>query len=420
MPRSKFGTFLPPHHPIGEHPALLFRRDLDFAVHLDELGLDEFWCGEHHSSGWETIGSPELFLAAAGERTKRIKLGTGVVSLPYHHPLTTADRIAQLDHMTGGRVIFGTGPGALPSDARMFDIDQRKLRERQDEALGVITRLFTGERFSYECEWFRMVDAALQLLPLQEELPMAVASTVSPSGMQLAGKYGVGVLSMGSTTTEGLRALPLQWSFAEESAKKHNKTVNRRDWRVVLSWHLAESRNQAQQEALEGLWRYHNEFGARIGGRPGATFIQDPWKVMEQFNAAEAGGGMVGGVVGTPDDLVALIRRVSELTEGHGVTLGIAHDWASREATFRSWELFARHVIPEINGLSRSLVRSADYLAANKDALMAGRTDMYRNIVKGNSKAEAALQVTIEQLGKLGGGVGIDGVPSLETRLRRR
>src|SRR5881394_74363 len=78
MSRLGFGAFLAPHHPIGEHPMLQFRRDLDLVEQLDELGYDEFWCGEHHSSGWETIASPEMFLAAAGERTKRIKLGTGV------------------------------------------------------------------------------------------------------------------------------------------------------------------------------------------------------------------------------------------------------------------------------------------------------------------------------------------------------
>ena len=94
MARLGFGAFLAPHHPIGEHPMLQFRRDLDLVEHLDRLGYDEFWCGEHHSSGWEMIGSPEMFLAAAGERTKRIKLATGVVSLPYHHPFNVAQRRA--------------------------------------------------------------------------------------------------------------------------------------------------------------------------------------------------------------------------------------------------------------------------------------------------------------------------------------
>ncbi len=153
MARIGFGAFLAPHHPIGENPTLQLRRDLDLAEHLDKLGYSEFWCGEHHSTGWEMIASPELFLAAAGERTHQIKLGTGVVSLPYHHPFNVAQRMVQLDHMTRGRAIFGSGPGALPSDAYTLGIDPMVQRDRQDEALGVIRRLLRGEeRFSHECE----------------------------------------------------------------------------------------------------------------------------------------------------------------------------------------------------------------------------------------------------------------------------
>ena len=154
MSRIKFGAFLAPHHPIGEHPTLQFRSDIDFVVQLDRLGFDEFWCGEHHSTGWEVIASPEMFLAAVGERTHRIRLGTGVISLPYHHPFNVAQRIVQLDHMTGGRVIFGSGPGALPSDAYVLGIDPMVQRDRQDEAIGVIKRLFAGERVTHESEWF--------------------------------------------------------------------------------------------------------------------------------------------------------------------------------------------------------------------------------------------------------------------------
>ena len=178
MSRLQFGAFLAPHHPLGEHPMLQLRRDLELAELFDRLGLDEFWCGEHHSSGWETIGSPELFLAAAGERTHRIRLGTGVTSLPYHHPFLVAQRMVQLDHLTGGRAMFGSGPGALPSDARMFGIDPMTQRDRQDEALGVIIRLLKGdERFDYKSDWFELHDAALQILPMQEHMPMVTASS---------------------------------------------------------------------------------------------------------------------------------------------------------------------------------------------------------------------------------------------------
>src|SRR5271155_4184440 len=203
MSRMKFGAFLAPHHPIGEHPTLQFRSDIALAKRLDELGFDEFWCGEHHSTGWEVIASPEMFLAAAAEHTHRIRLGTGVNSLPYHHPFNVAQRIVQLDHMTRGRVIFGSGPGALPSDAYVLGIDPMVQRDRQDEAIGVIKRLFAGERVTQETEWFTLRDARLQLFPLQEDLPFAVASQVRPSGMTLAGKYGAGVLSIGSMSSAG-------------------------------------------------------------------------------------------------------------------------------------------------------------------------------------------------------------------------
>jgi limonene 1,2-monooxygenase len=396
--RLKFGGFLAPHHPVGEHPTLQFQRDLALVEHMDRLGLDEFWCGEHHSSGWEMIASPEMFLAVAGERTKRIRLGTGVVSLPYHHPFNVAQRIVQLDHMTGGRVIFGTGPGALPLDARTFGIEQLVLRDRQDEAIGVIRRLLAGgERFSYECDWFKLNEAQLQLLPLQEELPMAAASSISPSGMQLAGKYGMGVLSIATTTLEGLQALPTQWGFAEEAAAKHGKTVDRRDWRVVMSWHLAESKKQAQAEAVDGLWWWHNEYSVRVLGRAAARRVEDRHELLAQLTDGKAGIG--SSVIGTPDELVKAVRQVQAVTGGFGVVLGFCHDWANPEATLRSWDLFARYVVPELNGYTRNQKASAEFMAGHQQELMTGMDAAIMAKVQGNKAAEAALAATIRQRG---------------------
>jgi limonene 1,2-monooxygenase len=398
MSRLKFGTFLAPHHPIGEHPMLQFQRDLDFAAHLDRLGFDEFWCGEHHSSGWEMIASPEMFLAAAGQRTHRIMLGTGVISLPYHHPFNVAQRMVQLDHMTQGRAMFGSGPGALPSDARTLGINPMVQRDRQDEALGVIIRLLRGEeRFSYECEWFELHDAQLQILPLQEDMPMTAASSISPSGMQIAGKHGIGVLSVASTSSEGLTALPTQWSFAEEAAQKHGKTVDRKNWRVLMSWHLAESKKDAEKEAKLGLQRWHNEYNVRVLGRPGANAVDDPDELLAQ-TAGRGAEGTGSAVVGTPDELVKAIKNLQEVTGGFGVVLGFAHDWANREATMRSWELFARFVAPELNGHTRAQRDSADYLHDNKKELMAGAGAAIMAKIQGDPRAAAAMAVTMKQM----------------------
>src|ERR1700761_6835550 len=298
MARLGFGAFLAPHHPIGENPLLQFRRDIKFVKHLDELGFDEFWCGEHHSSGWEMIASPEMFLAAAAEHTKRIKLATGVISLPYHHPFNVAQRMVQLDWMSGGRAIFGSGPGALPSDAYTLAIDPMTQRDRQDEAIGIIRRLFKGERVTQKGAWYDLQDAALQLLPYQEEMPFATASQISPSGMTLAGKYGIGIISLGSMSSEGLTALPTQWAFAEKAAKEAGTTVDRKNWRVLLNWHIAETRDKAIDEARSGLFRWHNEY---VTGtlRPNQPQFKSPDHAIE----LTAGPGSAA-VIGTPDDLV--------------------------------------------------------------------------------------------------------------------
>src|SRR4028119_73074 len=160
----KFGIFLAPFHPVGQNPTLALERDLALVEHLDALGVDEAWVGEHHSAGYETIASPEVFIAAAAQRTKHIRLGTGVSSLPYHHPLMLADRMVLLDHLTRGRVMLGCGPGALPSDAFMMGIEVAKQRDMMEEALEAILALLrSDEPVTMETEWFTLRDARLQL-----------------------------------------------------------------------------------------------------------------------------------------------------------------------------------------------------------------------------------------------------------------
>ena len=338
------------------------QSDLKLVEQLDDLGFDEFWCGEHHSTGWETIASPELFLAAAAERTNRIMLGTGVVSLPYHHPFMVAERIVQLDYQTRGRVIFGTGPGALPSDIEMLGIDPMTTRDRQDEGLGVIRRLFKGERFSYECEWFTLKNAKLQLMPLQKDIEFAVASMFSPSGMTLAGKYEAGVLSLGSMSLAGMRSLPNQWSFAEESAAKHGTIVDRKNWRVLISWHIAETRQKARKEARDGLLRTNNEY--TVGTLQGGDGVI--YKTPDEAVDGYAFSDVSLAVIGTPDDLVDRIRHLQELTGGFGTVVGFVHDWANRENTSRSWDMVARYVIPEVNGMLEGYRESQKYVNENR------------------------------------------------------
>src|ERR1700733_2368537 len=181
--KLRFGAFIAPFHALDENPTQAIERDLDLVQLMDRLGYEEAWIGEHHSAGFEIIASPEVFIAAAAERTKHIRLGTGVSSLPYHHPLMLADRINQLDHMTRGRTMFGVGPGALSSDAFMMGIPIAKQRDMMDESLVVLVRLLRGEEVSHDSDWFKLNRARLQMSPYSPpSVEIAGASRVSPTG----------------------------------------------------------------------------------------------------------------------------------------------------------------------------------------------------------------------------------------------
>jgi limonene 1,2-monooxygenase len=365
----RFGAFLAPFHPAGQNPTLALRRDLDLITALDELGFDEVWAGEHHSGGWELIGSPELFLAAAGERTSRIMLGTGVVSLPYHHPFHVADRIVLLDHLTRGRAMLGVGPGALPGDAHFLGLEPTRQRDMMDEALGVIKKLLTDdEPVTYKSDWFELVEAQLQLKPFQRPtMPLAVAATMSPAGMVTAGKHGTGVLCVATYTAEGAGALPRQWAFAEQAAGEAGQPAPRReDWRLVVPYYLAESKQEAIEAVEEGVKHWYNEYLIHTLGAPGREKVPSGRVLIDGMN-------MVGGaIIGTPDEAIATIKRLQEVTGGFGCLLNLANDWTTPENTLRSYQLMARYVVPEFQDSLTWPKRTHEWTLRNKEQLMAG------------------------------------------------
>ena len=247
--RMRFGSFIAPYHAIGEDPTLCLERDMQLVEHLDALNYDEAWIGEHHSGGFETISSPEMFIAGVAPRTRNIRFGTGVNSLTYHHPLILADRIVQLDHQTRGRLMFGAGPGQLPTDAFMMGIDPMQQRRMMNESLECIIDLFEGRTVSRTTDWFTLNDARLQMRPYQSpRMEMAVACAITPTGPSTAGRLGLGMLSLAASTTIGFTALGDHWGVYEETAKRHNKSVSRDSWRVVVNMHIAETREQAMAD----------------------------------------------------------------------------------------------------------------------------------------------------------------------------
>ncbi len=357
----KFGIFLAPFHPVGQNPTLALERDLQLIEHLDELGFDEAWFGEHHSAGYEIIASPEVFIAAAAQRTRHIRLGTGVSSLPYHHPFMLADRLVLLDHLTRGRLMVGVGPGALPSDAFMMGIDPAKQRDMMEESLEAILLLFAGdEPVSYETDWFKLVKARLQMRPYQRPFPeVAVAAQISPAGPRAAGRFGCSLLSIGATSAGGFDILGAHWDVMEERATEFGTTVDRSKWRLVGPVHIADTKEQAIEDVGFGLAEWVDYF-QRVAALPLAPDTTNHESLVDALNASGF------AVIGTVDDAVTQVERLRKQSKGFGTFLLMGHEWADTAATRHSYELIARYVAPEFQGSSRTLTASRDWAADNR------------------------------------------------------
>ena len=386
MSRMRFGIFMAPFHPAGVNPTVLIDGDLELIEHLDRLGFDEAWVGEHHSAGSEIIASPEIFIAAAAQRTWQIKLGSGVISASYHNPLWVAERAVQLDHMTKGRFMLGLGPGALPSDAAMIGLDMPQTRELLEDAVDVITRLMrSDEPVNFQNGRWTLRDARLHLRPYTHPHPeIAIAAVASPAGPRLAGRYGHGLLSVGATTAAGFDVLALHWNVMEERAAHYGATVDRSAWRLVGLVHLAETREQAYKDVEHGILQWFDYF------QNTAAFPQmavgDGTSVRQCIDFVNQSGL---GAVGTPDDAIAQIDRlVAQSNGGFGAFLQLAHDWAAPAARLRSYELFARHVAPRFQGQYQS---TTDARARARAARPALATDNLKAVQQATAKYQAEL-----------------------------
>ena len=342
----RFGIFLAPFHPAGQNPTLALERDLELIVRLDELGYDEAWIGEHHSAGSEIIASPEIFIAAAAERTRHIKLGTGVTSIAYHNPLWVAERMVLLDHLTRGRAMLGCGPGSLPTDSMMLGLNPTDTRELLEVDLDIIMRLLRGETVTEQTKTHNLVNARLHLRPYtQPRFEVAVAAVASPTGPRMAGRHGIGLLSIGATLTkEGFDALAHHWNVVQERAEHFGQTVSRRDWRLVGLMHVAETREQAYADVQHGIETWFRYFQKTAAFPQMAVEGGDAKEMIDFINEAGI------GAIGTVEDARAQVQRLWDQSGGFGCMLLLGHEWANPQATRRSWELIAQHVMPHFQG----------------------------------------------------------------------
>ena len=226
--------------------------------------------GTLSGGGKERIKVGERCLIGA---TRHIKLGTGVISVSYHNPLWVAGRIVLLDHLTRGRAMLGLGPGSLPTDGVMIGLQQSQTRGLLEDGVAIITKLLTSdEPVTFKNDRWDLREARLHLRPYSNPVfDVAVAAVASPTGAKLAGRYGLGMLSVGATTAAGFDALALHWDVLTAEAKAHGKIADRSKWRPC--WLVPHRGNQGA-----GLSRRRIRHRALVPLLPAGCCIPAKWR----------------------------------------------------------------------------------------------------------------------------------------------
>ncbi len=362
----KLGMFLMPMHPPGKPHAQSYDVDLETLIWADELGFDEAWIGEHFTSQWENIPAPDLMIAAALQRTRRIRLGTGVACLPNHHPVVLAHRIAQLDQMAKGRFNFGIGSGGFPGDFELFRIDLTNGEHRTitREAIDLVLQVWERarahadglesetDRWKFKLPQPRDWGLAVHMAPYQQpHPPIAVAGlTTKSETLVLAGERGWIPMSINFVP---IPTLVSHWQAVEEGAARTGQTPRRSEWRIARDIYIAETTEQARREAKAGAQAavYHDYFLPLLRAvKQIYLFKPDPSIPDEAITIDWLLDNL--WIVGSPDEVARRLRELHAQVGGFGGILQLNYDWGDQqEKNLRSMELLAKKVMPQLASL---------------------------------------------------------------------
>jgi limonene 1,2-monooxygenase len=347
MHSRAFGCFLPPFHDPTTSPSAALRQDIELCGLVDDLGFDEIWLGEHHSSGWSTLSAPDLLIAALARETRRIRFATGVIPLPYHHPVHTAERILLLDHLTAGRVILGCGTGTYVHDMEMIGVDPGSLRAHFRAALEVVQALINGKTVDTTTPWFTAKKAVLQLRPVRGFIETVLASSLSDEAIDLltatATTPSVHVVPPWGAVRPGMDADPLS-SLAQRVATYRNKSGGETRVRCNVFVHIADSAAKGMDELMPGWSAQRRDLYRNILGMPIPDSSAAHRRALESL--VDTGAFIVG-------DTATCTRAVRDLADrlGDPVSLNFfVPGWLPHKATFDQLTAIAHDVIPALFG----------------------------------------------------------------------
>ncbi|MCU1480449.1 MAG: monooxygenase [Subtercola sp.] len=346
----KFGVFAMPEHPPIENWTFSYDRDIASMVEAERLGFEEYWIGEHHTAGYENVPVPEFMIAKASAVTSRIKLGTGVVNLPYQEPFQVAERLAFLDRLTHGRLLFGFGGGGLPTDQTLFELDRSEAAPRTTEALEIISQLLNSpDPVTYKGQFWDYHGRQLQVGPYQENPQFAFAGLTGTHNYRRAGEKGWAALSIYVTPADNgdyphAPDLLGHGKALDEGAIAAGRSAEeaRKSWRVTREVYVSDNKNQAMAEIREGVKRSY-DYLMNVG--MGALMKKDV-EMPDSDLTMEWMMEETPWIIGSPEDCIRSIHELRDQVGDFGTLLINGRDWVTTDRWNRSLELFARYVMP--------------------------------------------------------------------------
>jgi natural product biosynthesis luciferase-like monooxygenase protein len=350
----KFGMLHLFENPLGRTEKQIVDEQFDIMVRSEEFGFDSVWPAEHHFSEYGYCASPAVSLAAVAARTKRIRLGTGVVVLPLNHPIRVAEDFAIIDLLSDGRVDLGVGRGYQPHEFQGYGIDQTRSRDMFREGVEIIQKAWTEERFSYDGEFYQAHDLTVRPKPLQKPHPPIWMASLSPETFQLCGRYGFNLLCapvFGFDVDRGAA----QIEEYRQALRDHGRDPADAEVAALTMTYVADSTQEAHEDFADPVMWYYHTFAKYIAPPPGQAAVPtyEMYTRARDFLASATWDAVVQGgavIAGSPDQVVDRIGRISEVC---GFTQylcwtrigGLAHP-----KVMRSMELMASKVMPQLRG----------------------------------------------------------------------
>ncbi|MGB2695651.1 MAG: LLM class flavin-dependent oxidoreductase [Dehalococcoidia bacterium] len=330
----------------------LIDEQFDIMLRAEDFGFDSVWPAEHHFREYGHCATPSLVLAALAARTKRIRLGTGVVVLPLNHPVRVAEDYAFLDVISNGRVDLGIGRGYQPHEYAGYGIDQSRSRDIYRECVEVIEGVWSNESFSYDGQFYKFDDLSVYPRPVQQPHPPIWMASLSPQTFELCGRYGLNLLCapiFGFNVQTGAG----QIEEYRQALRDHGRDPKAARIAALSMTYVADSKEEALNDFKEGVMWYFRTLGKYIApakGQPAVptfelyTQIRDVLHLAEWDNVVKAGAV----ICGSPDEVVQQIGEMSDLCGFTDYLAWTRIGGLSQKKVLRSMELMASKVMPQL------------------------------------------------------------------------